>query len=78
MQQLQFTSTNGLPLNGLSAKKATHFVDKDDKFASSDAAAKSRWCVNLRYYVIHSSVKLSVNVSCGNTGYTFLVIEFLS
>ena len=44
MQQLQFNTTNRQPLNGVSSsKKATHFVDGDDKFASSDAALKSRY-----------------------------------
>ena len=45
MQQLQFNTTNRQPLNGVSSKKATHFVDGDDKFASSDAALKSRCCL---------------------------------
>ncbi|KAK2191243.1 hypothetical protein NP493_55g07029 [Ridgeia piscesae] len=49
MQQLQLTSTNGLPLNGLPVKKATHFVDKDEKFASSDAAAKTNIDPTRRY-----------------------------
>ena len=44
MQQLQFNTTNRQPMNGLSSKKATHFVDGDDKFASSDAGLKSRCC----------------------------------
>ena len=45
MQQLQFNTTNRQPLNGVSSMKATHFVDGDDKFASSDAALKSRCCL---------------------------------
>ena len=44
MQQLQFNTTSRQPLNGVSSKKSTHFVDGDDKFASSDAALKSRCC----------------------------------